>query len=214
MFAINTYEEIEQRQRKNGDKQIVILLFVRPTAPGAKEIIEEFDYIHYNSARYCSIYAVGYSNDPFKANDRSYKRATCIAGSEWYFSNAEFVKFKNNLERRIQWKYSGENEVLILQSNPEGYQVLNFQNYVAIDINQGIRNGYIDSFQRFMEALIRSSKSEVTAKEAAFQTRKARYSIKDIILNTIDGCKKVPTPVKTIMRDKLFYCTSVHSAYT
>lgn len=63
MFAINTYEEIEQRQRENGDKQIVILLFVRPTVPGAKEIIEEFDYIHYNSERYCSIYAVGYSND-------------------------------------------------------------------------------------------------------------------------------------------------------
>lgn len=149
MFAINTYEEIEQRQRKNGDKQIVILLFVRPSAPGAKEIIEEFDYIHYNSARYCSIYAVGYSNDFLKANDRSYKRVTNIEGSEWYFSNAEFVKFKNSLEHRIQWKYSGENEVIILQSNPEGHQILNFQNYVAIDINCGIRNGYIDSFQRF-----------------------------------------------------------------
>ena len=102
MFAINTYEEIEQRQRENGDKQIVILLFVRPTAPGAKEIIEEFDYIHYNSERYCSIYAVGYSNDFSKAADRSYKRATNIEGSEWFFSNAEFVKFKNNLEHRIR----------------------------------------------------------------------------------------------------------------
>lgn len=206
MFAINTYEEIEQRQRKNGDKQIVILLFVRPSAPGAKEIIEEFDYIHYNSARYCSIYAVGYSNDFLKANDRSYKRVTNIEGNEWYFRNAEFVKFKNNLEHRIQWKYSGENELIILQSNPEGHQILNFQNYVAIDINCGIRNGYIDSFQRFMEALIRSSKSEVTAKEAVTQTRKARYSIKNIAANAIDGCKKIPIPVKTILRDRLFYC--------
>ena len=80
MFAINTYEEIEQRQRENGDRQIVILLFVRPTAPGAKEIIEEFDYIHYNSERYCSIYAAGYSNDFSKATDQSYKCATNIGG--------------------------------------------------------------------------------------------------------------------------------------
>lgn len=213
MFAINTYEEIEQRQRENGDKQIVILLFVRPTAPGAKEIIEEFDYIHYNSARYCSIYAVGYSNDFSKANDRNYKRATNIEGNEWYFSNAEFVKFKDNLEHRIQWKYSGENELIILQSNPKGHHILNFQNYVTIDINHGIRNGYIDSFQRFMEELIRSSKSEVTVKDAVTQARKARYSIKDIIANTIDGCKKIPMPVKSIMKDKLFYCSALRSTH-
>ena len=208
MFAINTYEEIEQRQRESGDKQIVILLFVRPTAPGAKEIIEEFDYIHYNSERYCSIYAVGYSNDFSKAADRSYKRATNIGGSEWFFSNAEFVKFKNNLEHRIQWRYSGENELIILQSSPEGHQVLNFQNYVAIDINHGIRNGYIDSFQRFMEALMRSSRSEVTAKAAAMKTMKARYSIRDIIMDTVADCKKIPAPVKAIVKDKLFYISS------
>ena len=211
MFAINTYEEIEQRQRENNDKQIVILLFVRPTAPGAKEIIEEFDYIHYNSARYCSTYAVGYSNDFSKANEQGYKRAASIGGREWYFSNAEFVKFKDSLEHRIQWKYSGENELIILQSNPEGRQILNFQNYIAIDINHGIRSGYIDSFQRFMEALIRSSKFEVTAKEAVFQLRKNRYSTKDIIANAIDSCKKVPTPVKAIMKDKLFYCPALRS---
>ena len=63
MFAVNTYEEIERKQREIPDRQIIILLFVRPTAPGAKEIIKEFDYIHYNSERYCSIYAVGYTND-------------------------------------------------------------------------------------------------------------------------------------------------------
>lgn len=114
MFAVNTYEEIEHRQKENSDKQIIVLLFVRPTAPNAREIIEEFDYIHYNSERYCSIYAVGYSNDFSKANDRRYKQVTNIAGSDWFFSNAEFVKCKNNLEERIQWKYSGENELIVL----------------------------------------------------------------------------------------------------
>lgn len=210
MFAINTYEEIEQRQRENGDKQIVILLFVRPSAPGAKEILDEFDYIHYNSEKYCSIYAVGYSNDFAKEKDVSYKRATSIAGSEWYFSNAEFVKFKNNLEQRIKWRYSGETELIVLQSNPEGQQILNFQNYVSIDVNYGIKNGYIDSFQRFMEALVRSSKYEVTAKEAIKKTKNFRYSLKDIVVRTLDSCKKIPLPVKTILKDKLFYISTIH----
>lgn len=208
MFAVNTYEEIERRQNENENRQIIVLLFVRPTAPGAKEIIDEFDYIHYNSERYCSIYAVGYSDDLSKAGDKRYKSVSGIAGKEWFFSNAEFVKFKNNLEDRIHWRYSGEVEMIILQSNPGSRQILNFQNYVAIDINQGIREGYIDSFQRLMEALIQSSKSEVTAKKAIDKTRKNRYSIKGIMAETIENCKKIPTPVKTIMKDRLFYGSS------
>ncbi len=205
MFAVNTYEEIERRQRENEDRQIVVLLFVRPTAPGAKEIIEEFDYIHHNSERYCSIYAVGYSDDFSKAEDKMYMGVSSVAGKRWFFSTAEFVKFKNNLEERIHWKYSGEIEMIVLQSNPGGRQVLNFQNYVAIDVNRGIRNRYIDSFQRLMEELIRSSRAEVTAKEAISKVRKGRYSIKDIVAETIDNCKKIPTPVKMIVKDKLFY---------
>ena len=86
--------------------------------------------------------------------------------------------------------------------------MLNFQNFVAIDINHGIQNGYIDSFQRFMETLIRSSRSEVTAKAAAMKTMKARYSIRDIIVDAIGSCKKIPTPVKAIVKDKLFYISS------
>ena len=210
VFAVNTYEEIERKQCQIEDKQIVILLFVRPTAPGAKEIIEEFDYIHYNSGRYCSIYAVGYSNDFDKADDKKYKRVSGIAGNDWFFSNAEFVKFKDNLEERIHWKYSGETEMIVLQSNPESHHVLNFQNYVAIDINLGSRAGYIDSFQRLMEALIRSSKSEVTAKEAIDKTMRSRYSIKDIVSETIDNCKRISKPVKAIIKDRLFYrCASL-----
>lgn len=208
VIAVNTYEEIEYNQRQNEDKQIIILLFVRPTAPDADKIIKEFDYIHFNSAKYCSIYAVGYSNDPSKANDNGYSEVAYVAGNPWYFSTAEFVKFKNNLENRIHWCYSGEVEAIILQSNPGGQKILNFQNYVAIDVNRGIREGYIDSFSRFMESLIRSSKKEVTAKEAISRTQRARYSIKNIVEETIDGCKQIPTPVKKIMKDRLFYAVS------
>ena len=47
---------------------------MRPTNQDAIDIIREFEYIHYNSSKYCSIYAVGYSNDFQKRSDTHYKK--------------------------------------------------------------------------------------------------------------------------------------------
>lgn len=210
MFAVNTYEQIEKIERELGDKHIVILLFVRPSLQGAKEIIDEFDYIHYNSERYCSVYAVGYTNDFELAKKGGYRKIDRGFGVDWYFSDKVFVEFKNNMENRLNWKYSGEIELIVLQSNPGGRQILNFQNYVAIDVNYGIKNDYIDSFPRLMESLIRSSHSEVTTAAAIKKVGNTRFSVKNIVLDTLEACKKIPTPVRVIVKDKLFYFTSIH----
>lgn len=205
MFAASTYEEIIEYERRIKNMEIVVFLFVKPTCQDATDIIQEFEYIHYNSAKYCSVYAIGYSDYPQKNDSSHYKKVAEIIGRDWYFSNKTFVEFKNNLERRIKWEYSGETEVLILQNNPGGRDPLNFSNYVAIDVNKGLREGYIDSFQRFMESLIRSSRSKVTAQEAATDLRKSRISIKDTIAEAIDNSKRIPDPAKQIVKDRLFY---------
>lgn len=205
MFAASTYEEVVEYERRIENKEIVVFLFVKPTTQDAIDIIQEFEYIHYNSAKYCSIYAIGYSDNPEKKADKYYRKVTEIVDSNWYFSNKAFVDFKNNLERRIKWEYSGETEVLILQNNPGSRDPLSFSNYVAIDVNKGLREGYIDSFQRFMESLIRSSRSKVTAKESAADLCKSRISIKDTIAEAIDNSKKIPVPAKQIIKDRLFY---------
>ena len=205
MFAASTYEEIIEYERRIENMEIVVFLFVKPTSQDATDIIQEFEYIHYNSAKYCSVYAIGYSDDPQKNDSSHYKKVAEIIGRDWYFSNKTFVEFKNYLERRIKWEYSGETEVLILQNSPGGRDPLNFSNYVAIDVNKGLREGYIDSFQRFMESLIRSSRSKVTAKEAATDLCKSRISIKDTIAEAIDNSKRIPDPAKQIVKDRLFY---------
>lgn len=205
MFAVSTYDEVVKYERCIENKEIVVFLFVRPTNQDAIEIIQEFEYIYYNSAKYCSIYAIGYSNDPHKQVDRHYRKVSEIINHDWYFSSKAFVEFKNNLERRIKWDYSGETEILILQNNPGGKESLNFSNYVAIDVNKGLREGYIDSFQRFMESLIRSARSKVTAKEAASDLRKSYLSIRDTISEAIEDSKKIPDPAKQIIKDRLFY---------
>ncbi len=204
MFAVNEYEEIIKRERQLGEKHIIVLLFVRPSLPGAMDVIQEFNYIHHNSERYCSVYAIGYSDDFDKMNSKHYKKAGQVDSVQWYFSDKKFVEFKNNLEDRLKWKYSGEIEILVLQSNPEGRNILNFQNFVSIDVNHGIREGYIASFHRFMESLVRASRSEVTSREAINEVKKSRLGIKSIVNDLVSDCKKVPTPVKKIIKDNLF----------
>ena len=205
MFAASTYKEIEDIERRTENLEIVVILFVRPTNPDAMNIIREFEYLHYNSARYCSIFAVGYTDDFGKAADQTYKKVDAALDGSWYFSTKAFVEFKDRLQKRIRWEYSGENEILILQNNPGSPHPLNFNNYVAINVNSGIREGYIDSFQRFMESLIRCSKSQSTVKEVVRDLRKERLSLKGIISQALDDCKKVPLPVKKIIKDRLFY---------
>lgn len=208
MFAVNTYEEIEKNERRLNEKHIIVLLFVRPSLTGAKEIIDEFDYIHYNSDRYCSVYAVGYTNDNRENSYPDFKAVGGIEGANWYYSNKAFVSFKTKLEKRLGWKYSGDIELIILQSNPDGRNILNFEHYLAVDVNYGIKHGYLESFPRFMESLVRSSKSEVETVEAIKAIRRSRYKISNIVCEAIGECKKVPQPIKKIAKDRLFYRTA------
>ena len=202
MFAASTYEEIEKSERQVENMEIVVFLFARPSE---EQILKEFEYIHYNSAKYCSIYAIGYTDDFAKAEDQTYRKVDAMMQRDWYFSTKAFTEFKEKLQNRIRWNYSGHTDILVLQNNPGQRNVLNFHNYVAIDVNKGIREGYIDSFESFMESLIRSSKRRVTAKEAICDVRNARVSVKDILAEAINDCKKVPTPIKRIAKDRLFY---------
>ena len=202
MYAASTYEEIELQERKIENMEVVVFLFARITD---KDTLKEFEYIHYNSEGYCSIYAIGYTDDPNKTAENGYKPVKDVFDNTWSFSMKAYVDFKNKLEQRIKWKYSGETEVLILQNNPWGKEPLNFQNYVAINVTKGVHEGYIDSFQSFMESLVRSSKARVTAREVANDMANARISVKGIIMGSIEECSKVPMPIKDIVKDRLFY---------
>ncbi|MCF0110864.1 MAG: hypothetical protein HUJ58_03110 [Erysipelotrichaceae bacterium] len=211
MFTVCTWKEIEEFERKVENKEIVVFLFVRPTCSGATEIIRDFDYLHLNAASYCSVYAIGYSDKEPCMPDFRFQKADTTFAKTWYFSMEAFTGFKNRLEERISWKYSGENEVLILQNNPGKPNVLNFSNYVSINVNKGIRDGYLDSFAGFMEALVRNARKHVTAADAIDGVVSERISIKSVMMHTITDCKAVPTSVQKIIKDRLFYRSARHT---
>ena len=57
----------------------------------------------------------------------------------------------------------------------------------------------------FMELLVRSARKYVSAEAAITDVARQHISVKKIIDESIDNCKKIPTPIKRIMKDRLFY---------
>ena len=91
MFAASTYEEIERIESQVENMEIVVFLFARPTE---EKILKEFEYIHYNSAKYCSIYTIGYTDDFAKAEDQTYRKVDAMMQRDWYFSTKAFTECK------------------------------------------------------------------------------------------------------------------------
>lgn len=205
MFAVGTYDEIIKHEREKMLPEVVVFLFVKPTTKEAFEIIREFEYIHYNSGMSCSIYAIGYSNDFTKRNDRSYRKIEVEDPLEWYFSNKAFVGFKQELERRINWEYSGEIDILVLQNNLGHSNCLNFKNYVAVNINRGLRQKYIDSFQQFMEALIRLCTRNEEDVDSSGTNNVVRISVKTVVAEALNQCVSDDISLKEVMCDRIFY---------
>ena len=55
---------------------------------------------------------------------------------------------------------------------------------------------------------IRTSTNEVEVKQAATDLQKSKYSLSSIVMSSIDACKKVPQPVRKLIKDRLFYRTA------
>lgn len=114
MFAINNFNGIIEQERCINEQHIVILLFVKPSDKGASDIINQFNFIHHSSRRYCSIYAIGYSEDSFSLDYPDVKKINAVNNSDWYYSDKCFIEFIDYLQSRLSWVYSGEPEVIVL----------------------------------------------------------------------------------------------------
>lgn len=207
MYPINNIQGIYNQESELEGNHVIILFLVKPSDTGADDYIKKFNYLHYRSKRYCSIYLLGYSQD-FQGK---YIDAISVQGidhQEWQYSDQCFSDACDELQNRLSnWHYSGEPEMIILQnsSNSDSKECLNFTNYNYIDINYGIEKQYIDSFPRFMERLIQSCKKEVTAVEAITSANRKRISPRKVMEYAIEECPRLPRPVRSILKDKLFY---------
>lgn len=203
MEAVSNLEGIEAAEKSSRlGQHAILLVLIKPSDVNSGELISQFNYYHFVSKSYCAIYAPGYSAEPFPQEYDSQK-ATRVNGNEWYYSDRCFAEFINQLEDRIKWQYCGEPEIIILQSGTGVRSALNFSNYVSLDIMKGVREGYIDSFQRMIQELINAARTEVEAKSVLSQAK--RLSNSEIARIAIESVSPIPQSIKDILKDRLFY---------
>lgn len=207
MEPVFNFAGIESMERKNlGTRHAIFLLLVKPSDNNSTDIINQFNYYHFASRRYCSIYAPGYSLVHFP-NGYDNQSAAFVEGREWFYSDRCFVEFQVELEKRLKWRYCGEPEIIILQSARGKHSALDFTNYVSLDVMRGLREGYIDSFSRLMQELINASKSEVEAKAVLNKAKK--LSAHEIFSTAIKLASPIPDELQKLMQDRLFYRTAL-----
>lgn len=207
MYPVHDIKGIETLERKNSDKRVVIILIVKPTDQYADTLIDQFNYYHFASRDYCSIYAAGFCGYAFDSSYSDAKIVCSVDGRDWWYSDRCFVDFCSQLSKRTKWNYCGEPEILILRSFENGkHSSLNFSNYVSIDACEGLRAGYIDSIPRLMEALIRASRDEVDNKKVLKNA--TALSASEVAKNAIATVLEMghcPTSLEQILLNRAFY---------
>lgn len=206
MIPVNDMAMLEGTLQDRNDECAILLLLVQPTDAEAAAFLDRFNYYHFDAGRSVTIFAAGYSAGDFSNAYPDARKVCDVAGKSWWFSEKCFVEFKDQLEQRIKWRYCGEPEILILQKGEGRHSRLDFSNYVAIDICQGLRAGYIDSAPRFMEELIRAAKEEVRAKGVMRQaTKLSSKSIANAALRSVLELSHCPTSIREIIGNRAFY---------
>jgi len=206
MYPIYDIDGIEKIERDIEEQHVVIFLIVKPQDENADEFIENINYWHKLSKRYCSIYMLGYSED-FSGSYSDAKEIKGVDNGKWEYSDSCFIEVRENLEKRLKnWRYSGTPELIVLQNKPSSQNPLDFNPYNYIDINYGLEHEYIDSISRFMERLIRACESEVTASAAVKNASKIK--IRTVLETAIETCDRLPKPAKDIISNRLFFKTS------
>lgn len=208
MYPIYDFKGIEEIERNIEEQHVVVLLIVKPQDENADEFINNINYWHRLSGKYCSIYMLGYS-ESFSGRYIDAKEVIGINNEKWEYSDTCFIEVRENLEKRLKnWSYSGTPELIVLQNNPSSSNPLDFSSYNYIDINYGLEKEYIDSIARFMERLIRVCESEVTSSKAIRLANRRRINKRTVIESAIESCDRLPASVRRIMNDKLFFKTS------
>lgn len=133
MFPVSDLAGIEHQETANERRKAVVLLLVKPSDDNAKQLIEKFNYYHFKSREYCSIYAAGYGTAEFREAYSDAHEIAVVDKKTWLYSDRCFVQFCEQLSARTKWEYCGEPEILLLQTSVGVKSSLDFRNYVSID---------------------------------------------------------------------------------
>lgn len=130
------------------------LIFGRPACKVFKdELLPDRKYYHLRSGENVELFYMGYA-DP----DAEY--VTVGDFDENDFSDESFTSAVSDFEKRTTWKYSGQSDIILLNSffSPAQKVHLDFSNVFAVQLEDAIESKLIRSGRGFVEEIMRQSR--------------------------------------------------------
>jgi hypothetical protein len=132
----------------------VCLIFGRPACKIFKdELLPDRRYYDLRSGANVELFYMGYANP-----DDEY--ATVGAFDENDFSDQSFVGAVSDFEQRTAWEYSGQTDVILLNSffSPRQKVYLDFSNVFAILLEEAVNSKLVGSGRGLIEEIMRQSR--------------------------------------------------------
>jgi hypothetical protein len=132
----------------------VSLIFGRPACKTFKEeLLPDQNYYHLRSGANVEIFYMGYANP-----DAEY--ITKGVFDENDFSDQSFVSAVEDFEQCTTWKYSGQTDLILLNSffSPKQHVYLDFTNVFAVQLEEAIDSKLIRSGRALIEEIIHQSR--------------------------------------------------------
>lgn len=172
-------------------KSLVAVLFCNPNSQFCKdEILESLSYFHHRSKEHIDIFCCGYGAYWPEDKYPDLKTVTRIDGVEWSYSDNSFVAALEDFESKTKWRYSGENELLLLDVSPSiESDELNINSALVCNLEQMKKDGAFSSVRALFESIIRYSANNGEGDAWGFSDQKgievASSFLKDSILGLL-----------------------------
>ncbi|HAU4887426.1 hypothetical protein M2R28_02395 [Aeromonas hydrophila] len=166
---------------------LVAVLFCNPrTEFCKKEILESLNYLHHRSGNSINIFCCGYGAYWPQYKYPDLECVTKIDGVDWYYSDNAFVSVIKEFEEKTSWRYSGENELILLDVIPSvDENDLNINNALVCNLEKMKKDEAFSSVRALFEKLIRYCSTTEAADAWTFSDTQGLSIAKNLLKDTV-----------------------------
>lgn len=180
----NAMQEINSKVKKHS---LVAILFCNPkTEFCKKEILDSLNYLHHRSKHHINIFCCGYGAYWPDHKYPDLEIVTSISGTDWCYSDNAFVEAIEAFENTTKWKYSGENELLLLDvSSSIDNDSLNINSAIVCNLERMKLDKAFSSVRSLLEDVIRYASSTNATEAWKLSDKKGGELVVDLLKNTM-----------------------------
>lgn len=140
---------------------MVGILFCHPeNSLGKEEIISHLNFFHHYSATDIDFYCVGYGAYWSFEDYPDHKEVMEIDRTKWLFSDKAFSDVIKEIENKTSWKFSGETELILLDTSKKNIDKLNFDSAIVCNLEIMKKDKAFSSVRNFFMQLFHENQSK------------------------------------------------------